>query len=205
MEVTKSNSMIQSLQIGIGILEVISEQKRPLKFNEILELTNFSKSNLYKYLNTFVHLQMLYRDKVAGTYVLGSQLIKFGMIASDQNNVLGRISSFLEAISKKSACLVTFSIWTEKELKLLSPEMIEGLEQELNIIRQNEITFSNEPIVASVSSISFPIFNYQKQLLAAVSVVGFNEQIPMIEEEELSQYIIEISRGISNSLGYQRD
>ena len=254
MEVTKSSSMIQSLQIGIGILEVISEQKRPLKFNEILELTNFSKSNLYKYLNTFVHSQMLYRDKETGTYVLGSQLIKFGMIASDQDNVLGRISPFLEAISKKSACSVTFSIWTEngpmviklfnnnlgfnigvqvgtilpvtssagkiflafkedyfleqwreKEFKLLSPEIIEGLEQELSIIRQNEITFSNEPIVASVSSISFPVFNYQKQLLAAVSVVGFNEQIPMNEEEELSQYIIGISREISNSLGYQRD
>ena len=63
MEVVKSNSMIQSLQIGIGILEVIAEQNRPLKFVEIQELTGLTKSNLYKYINTFVHSQMLYRDQ----------------------------------------------------------------------------------------------------------------------------------------------
>ena len=94
--------MIQSLQIANwNIRESYAEQKRPLKFKEIHELTNFSKSNLYKYLNTFVHSQMLYRNKETGMYVLGSKLIKFGTIASDQDNVLNRISPFLEVHQQK--------------------------------------------------------------------------------------------------------
>lgn len=254
MEVTKSSSMIQSVQIAIGILEIIAEQKKPLKFKEIQELTNTSKSNLYKYLNTFVHSQMLYRDNETGMYVLGSKLIKFGTIASDQDDVLNRITSYLESISKKSACSVTFAIWAEngpmviklfnnnpgfnigvtvgtnlpatssagkiflafkedyfleewreKEFALLDSEKVEELEKELSMIRQKEITFTNEPIVTSISSISFPVFNFQKQLMGAVSVVGFNEQITKKEEKSLSEYIIEMSRNISNSLGYQRD
>jgi DNA-binding IclR family transcriptional regulator len=246
MEVVKSNSMIQSLQIGIGILEIMAEQNRPLKFVEIQELTGLSKSNLYKYINTFVHSQMLYRDHETGSYVLGSKLIKFGMVAADQENVLGRITPYLETLSKKSNCSVTYSIWTEngpmviklfnsnvgfnigvqvgtvlppgssagktflafkerhaieewkeKELGKLPSEQREAFEQELQQIRQKEISFANEPIVPSVSSVSFPVFNYQKQLLGAVAVVGFNEQIPKTEDEPLSQYIKEISKQIS--------
>lgn len=113
MELVKSSSMIQSLQMGIGILEIIAEQNRPLKFTEIQELTGISKSNLYKYMNTFVQSQILYRDNETGTYLLGSKLIKFGLVAADQENVLGRITPYLEILSKKSNCSVTYSIWTE--------------------------------------------------------------------------------------------
>lgn len=247
MEVVKSNSMIQSLQIGIGILEMMAEQNRPLKFVEIQELTGLSKSNLYKYVNTFVHAQMLYRDNETGSYVLGSKLIKFGMVAADHENVLGRITPYLEMLSKKANCSVTYSIWTEngpmvmklfnsnagynigvqvgtilppasaagkiflafkeeriieewkeKGLKKLSPEQHEAFEEDLQNIREREISFAKEPIVQFVSSVSFPVLNHQKQLLGAVAVVGFKEQIPTTEDETLSQYIKEISKQISS-------
>lgn len=247
MEVVKSNSMIQSLQIGIGILEMIAEQNRPLKFAEIQELTGISKSNLYKYINTFVQSHILYRDNETGSYLLGSKLIKFGLVAADQENVIGRITPYLEMLSKKSNCSVTYSIWTEngpmviklfnnnagfnigvqvgtilppgssagktflafkeqhiikewkeKELMGLSAKQREAFEQELRTIRQGEISFAAEPIVQSVSSVSFPVFNYQKKLISAVAVVGFNDQIPKTEDEPLSQYIKEISKQISS-------
>lgn len=239
--------MIQSLQIGIGILEIIAEQNRPLKFTEIQELTGISKSNLYKYINTFVQSQILHRDSETGSYLFGSKLIKFGLVAADQENVLGRITPYLEMLSKKSNCSVTYSIWTEngpmviklynsnggfnigvqvgtilppgssagkifltfKEQPLISEwkeqelegmplEQREAFEQELRTIRQSEIAFAAEPIVQSVSSVSFPVFNHQKQLISAVAVVGFNGQIPKTEDEPLSQYIKEISKQISS-------
>jgi len=247
MELVKSSSMIQSLQMGIGILEIIAEQNRPLKFTEIQELTGISKSNLYKYMNTFVQSQILYRDNETGTYLLGSKLIKFGLVAADQENVLGRITPYLEILSKKSNCSVTYSIWTEngpmviklfnsnagfnigvqvgtilppgssagkiflsfkeqhiirewkeKEWGKLPEEQRKTFEEELKTIRQSEIAFAAEPIVQSVSSVSFPVFNYQKQLIGAVAVVGFNGQIPKTEDEPLSRYIKEISRQISS-------
>ena len=91
----------------------------------------------------------------------------------------------------------------EKEFALLDSEKVEELEKELSIIRQKEITFTNEPIVTSISSISFPVFNFQKQLIGVV-LCSVNQQITKKEEESLSEYIIEMSRNISNSLGYQQ-
>ena len=181
-----------------------------------------------------------------GSYVLGSKLIKFGMVAADHENVLGRITPYLEMLSKKSNCSVTYSVWTEngpmviklfnsnagynigvqagtilplasatgktfltfkeqllieewkeKELKKLLPEQREAFEEELQRIREKEISFAAEPIVPSVSSVSFPVFNHLQQLLGAVAVVGFSEQIPKTEDEPLSLYIKEISKQIS--------
>ena len=156
---------------------------------------------------------MLYRDNETGSYVLGSKLIKFGMVAADHENVLGRITPYLEMLSKKSNCSVTYSVWTEKGpmviklfnsnagynigvqagtilplasatgktflafkeqllirvegkgIKKLLPEQREAFEEELQRIREKEISFAAEPIVPSVSSVSFPVFNHLQQLL----------------------------------------
>ena len=94
MEDIKKGTTIQSLQIGMGIIESIAKQRRPLKFTEIQDLTQITKSNLYKYLNTFTQLGILYRNKDTGEYVLGSKLIEYGMSAVDQENVIDRISPF---------------------------------------------------------------------------------------------------------------
>jgi len=58
MEITKNGSTIQSLQIGIGILDVLINNGTPMKFVEIQEKTNMTKSNLYKYMNTLTLLDL---------------------------------------------------------------------------------------------------------------------------------------------------
>lgn len=252
MEVKKDGTKIQSLQIGIQIIDVIAKERRPLKFTEIQERTKMTKSNLYKYLNTLVYLDMLYRDNEFGTYVLGPRLIEYGLIASDQENLLERIQPFLDELNKKSSCSITVAVWTEKgpivirlynnnpgfnigvrigtylpgtssvgkiflafqdeqrlkkwkeeEWGKLAPSEREELEKEIEQIRGKKIAFSHEPIVRSVSSIAFPVLNFQGKIAAAVAVVGFKDQIPMDENSELGQYILDISKRISASLGYQ--
>jgi IclR family transcriptional regulator, acetate operon repressor len=47
---------IQSLQIGLNILEILAMEKEPLKFTDIQNLTSMTKSNLYKYLSTYPNL-----------------------------------------------------------------------------------------------------------------------------------------------------
>jgi DNA-binding IclR family transcriptional regulator len=71
---------------------------------------------------------------------------------------------------------------------------------ECQFIREKEIAFAREPLV---SSVSIPILNYKKKLLGAVTVVGFSEFIPQTENNELSSYLIDISKKISTSFGYR--
>lgn len=112
MEVIKKGTTIQSLEVGMSIIEAIAQQGRPLKFSDIQELTQITKSNLYKYLNTFTLLGILYRYKDTGEYVLGSKLIEYGMAAVDQENVIDRITPFMHEINEKFSNTVLFSSWT---------------------------------------------------------------------------------------------
>jgi DNA-binding IclR family transcriptional regulator len=112
MEVIKKGTTIQSLEVGMAIIETITQQGRPLKFSDIQELTQITKSNLYKYLNTFTQLGILYRYKDTGEYVLGSKLIEYGMAAVDQENVIDRITPFMHEINEKFSNTVLFSSWT---------------------------------------------------------------------------------------------
>ncbi|KKI93431.1 IclR family transcriptional regulator [Bacillus sp. SA1-12] len=254
MEGTKKGTTIQSLQIGMGIVDLMAKQGRPLKFSDIHDLTKITKSNLYKYLNTFTQLGILYRDKESGAYVLGSKLIEYGMAAVDQENVVDRITPYLVEINGKSLSTVLYSSWThngpmivrefntnrgynigaqmgtllpilsatgkvfmafmdeqiihewkEKELKEIPLEKVNQLKEECKSIQQKEISFAREPLVSSISSVAFPIFNYKKKLLGAVTIVGFSEKIPHNEEAELSRYLLKMSKEISEGFGYQSD
>ncbi|MDF2787078.1 MAG: IclR family transcriptional regulator [Neobacillus sp.] len=253
MEAIKKGTTIQSLEVGMGIVETIAKQGRPLKFSEIQELTQITKSNLYKYLNTFTQLGILYRNKDTGEYVLGSKLIEYGMAAVDQENVIDRISPFLREINDKFSSTVLFSSWThngpmiikdynknrginigaqigtilpirsasgkvfmafmeeqmirewkEKEFMQIPPEKLRQLEEECGIIREKEIAFAKEPLVPSVSSVSIPVLNYQGKLLGSITVVGFSESIPQDENNELSQFLLSISKEISAGFGYKK-
>lgn len=112
MTIIKNGTTIQSLQIGMSILDLVAKEGKPLKFTDIQELTQITKSNLYKYLNTLTQLGILYRDQRSGSYVLGSKLIEYGMSAVNQENVLDRIEHFLYEINKELQETVLFSSWT---------------------------------------------------------------------------------------------
>lgn len=91
--------------------------------------------------------------------------------------------------------------WKEQEFKHLTPQEIEHLEQEFIDIRKNHISFAKESMVPNVSSISIPILNFRSQLLAAITIVGFQQTIPLNIEHPLCQYLIRKGKEISTLFG----
>ncbi|MDR4887396.1 helix-turn-helix domain-containing protein [Fredinandcohnia sp. QZ13] len=113
METTKkSRDTIQSLSIGISILDTIAKARRPLKITEIQAETNITKSNLYKYINTLVQDDLIFRDQNSGLYHLGSKLIQYGMTAMGNQDVLAIISPYLQSISEHTNNTALFSVPT---------------------------------------------------------------------------------------------
>ncbi|USK86759.1 IclR family transcriptional regulator [Peribacillus asahii] len=112
MEKEKNPAMIGSLQIGLGIVDIIASQEHPMKFTEIQEKSNITKSNLYKYLNTLTHLELLYRDKQHGTYTLGSKIISYGMAAIGQQDLVTKVTPFLQEISRFTSLTALLAVWT---------------------------------------------------------------------------------------------
>lgn len=112
MVISKTSTTIQSLQIGNDILELVASYEKPLKFNEIYEKTKITKSNLYKYLNTLTQIGMLYRDKETGLYSLGSKLVEYGMKAVNQENMVERVTPFLQEINRTCKNTVLLTTWS---------------------------------------------------------------------------------------------
>jgi len=112
MAETKSTNVIQSLQVGFDILEIVAASGKPLKYNEIYEASGMTKSNLHKYLNTLTLAGFLYRDKSGGLYSLGSKLVEYGMKAVNQENVVERVMPFLQEINQACKNTVLLTTWS---------------------------------------------------------------------------------------------
>ncbi|AGT31776.1 MULTISPECIES: IclR family transcriptional regulator [Geobacillus] len=252
----KSTNVIQSLQVGLNIIDIVATKNRPLKFTEIQELTGITKSNLYKYLNTLTMLDVLYRDKKDGTYSLGGKFIEYCAAALGDRNVIGKITPYLREISASTSQTALLAVWThggpvivdiysanyglnigaqvgtrlpllsatgkvfaafkderdpqvkewkQSELRKLTDERRKQLEEEIEGIRQRFFSYALEPLVKHVSSFSVPVLDFQRDLVAAVTVVGFTERIPKTADEQAGKYIMDCVAEISKSFGFLAD
>ena len=106
------DNRIQSLQIGLNILEIIAAQNEPLKFTEIQNLTSMTKSNLYKYLSTLHDFGYIQRNP-DNTYSLGHKLIQLGNIAQDRSPLVETIIPHLRNISDHTGLTALLALPTE--------------------------------------------------------------------------------------------
>lgn len=220
-----------------------------MKFSEIQDATGITKSNLYKYLNTLIQADMLYRNPKQGDYSLGYKLLEYGSKLLQHDEILQRMSYHLKEISTRSNMTTLLGSWVNdrpvitqivntnfglnigahigtilpllssvgKVFAAFSPEdviqewkqasipenHIASLEEELVKIRAQMFAYSKEPLVRHVSSISFPVLNYQNQIIAAIAIVGFTEDIPATKETDLIQNIMPIIVEMSAVFGYK--
>lgn len=254
MQQQKNVQIIQSLQTGVQILEIIANNDHPLKFTEIQELSGITKSNLYKYLNTLTQLGLLYRDKRHGTYSLGGKFIQYCSAAIGSKDVIGRVTPYLRDISRYTAQTSLLTVWTHegpvianiwnanyglnigaqigtrlplmsatgkifavfnktpeieikewklKELSKLTEEQRKEFEKEQVEIEKTYFAYAAEPLVEHVSSFSVPILDFNHDLVASITVVGFTKLIPHKPTDEVSQYVIKCARELSESFGFK--
>lgn len=246
MDNKRDNSTIQSLKIGIDIIEIVVNSKMPMKFADIKEKTQMTKSNLYKYMNTLTQLDILVRDPYSGLYYLGPKLIHYGAKALDNQDVLTMISPHMQEIVEHSGCTVILSIPTYNGpiiAKICRPQQTLNIganigtllpansssgkifnvfyknqisdsegknenslqlytEGEINQIAAEKVAFSKEPLIESISSMSFPIFSHSNELIGIITVVGFLSEIPTSSNNDLSQYCLGKQREISRIFGH---
>ncbi len=93
-------AVIQSLQVGLTILELLAIEKEPLKFSEIQQLTSMTKSNLYKYLTTLAQFGLIHRNPETNAYTLGYKLIQLGNIALGKSSLVEMVIPYLKKINE---------------------------------------------------------------------------------------------------------
>ncbi|MDA3129046.1 helix-turn-helix domain-containing protein [Aliibacillus thermotolerans] len=95
--------------------------------------------------------------------------------------------------------------WLTKEYDHLKESERTALQNEREDIKKLQIAFAEEPLVPGVSSASVPIFNYKKDLLGALTLVGFTRDVPSQVDEAISQKLISTSEELSHGFGYENE
>lgn len=83
----ENNSILQSVERTIKILNLFSEQQKSLTLTEISKLLGTPLPLTTKYLNTLTSFRLLKKDENTKRYSLGFELIKYGNLAKQSNSV----------------------------------------------------------------------------------------------------------------------
>src|SRR5258708_6264570 len=108
-EETKSHG-IQSIEVGMHILKKIAEASNPLSITEIAILCETSKSKLHRYLTSFIRTGMLEKSQDA-KYILGTEIVRLGLKASQKLNVIDVTSPHLMYIKETLNETAALAVW----------------------------------------------------------------------------------------------
>lgn len=109
------NKRIQSVEVGFRILQVLAEKRGPMSLNELANATGLFKSQLYRYLNSFVYLGVLIRENEENPrWSLGPELITLGSAALEGLQLSKLANPYLIELKDKLNETVALSIWREQ-------------------------------------------------------------------------------------------
>ncbi|WAH35636.1 IclR family transcriptional regulator [Alicyclobacillus dauci] len=104
---------IQSLEIGIDIVKIISKSTKPLTISEIAHVAEMSKSRLHRYLTSLYRTGFLSRDTDL-RYSVGPELISLGLLASQRWTIRDLAHPTLLRLRENLNETIALSVWTEK-------------------------------------------------------------------------------------------
>lgn len=182
MKPKKRRDTIQSLQLGISIIDCLAKANRPLKVADIQEETQITKSNLYKYLNTLLEANLIYRNPETGFYDLGSKLIQYGMAAVENQDIVAKITPYLQELSQNTNSSVIFAVPTYSGpiiVKIIRSNHILNIGAELGTMLPAN---SSAGKIFQVFSSEWVIDNWEGQNESILS----NKELDFILEEKIA-------------------
>ncbi|WP_185819596.1 IclR family transcriptional regulator [Salibacterium salarium] len=93
--------------------------------------------------------------------------------------------------------------WKDKEEYQLSDSQQTELKEEQQLIIHQKIAFAKGALASSVASTAIPIFDFNRELIGSIIVVGFENNIPQEIDHEQNQYLLEKANEISAVFGGQ--
>ncbi len=92
---------------------------------------------------------------------------------------------------------IHFNKFTEKTVT--NPK---ELRDQLEIIKQQGYAFDDEEREAGVSCIAAPVFDFDREVIAAISISGPTIRFHEEQRAELSKFVLAVTRKVSTQLGY---
>lgn len=106
-------SLIQSLDRGLQLLEIISQAKEPMGLPELSEMLGVDRSTVHRLLGTLQKRNYVVQDPVSKRYSLGLRVIELSRRALDGINFRSIAKPYLKRLSKETGESTNLFILTD--------------------------------------------------------------------------------------------
>ncbi len=110
----KKKTGIQSIEVGLFILNVIAESHVALPLKEISRLCNLSPSKIHSYLVSFSKHGLVVQNPDSNHYSLGPYALQLGLDYLDQVNLFSVAKPYMRKIAYDTNHTVFLGVWGNK-------------------------------------------------------------------------------------------
>ncbi len=108
----KARKSIQSVEIGMGILEVLVEsQFASMRLKDIADSAGMSSSQVHRYLLAYVNTGLVVQNPATGYYALGPTALKLGLAALSRIDPIRQASDLLDGLVAETGYTGLVTIW----------------------------------------------------------------------------------------------
>jgi DNA-binding IclR family transcriptional regulator len=105
---------IQSVEIGISVLDALVDGGEPLTLGEVARLSGLSLSQARRYLVSLVRCGLATQDQATGRYDLGSRALKVGLAALGRVDAIELASEALRKLAAQIREGGTLAVWGDQ-------------------------------------------------------------------------------------------
>ena len=102
---------IQSIEVGMRVLQALTEQRRPLPLKEVARLADMAPAKAHPYLVSFMHVGLVKQNPLTGHYELGPGALQLGLAALQQLDPLTEASQEAAQLAARSDLSIALAVW----------------------------------------------------------------------------------------------
>ena len=107
----KRQRRIQSIDVGMRVLQALTERRRPLPLKELASLANMPPGKAHPYLVSFMAAGMVKQSPLTGHYEWGPAALQMGLAALQQLDPLTEASQEAALLSARADLSVAVAVW----------------------------------------------------------------------------------------------
>ena len=102
---------IQSIEVGLRVLQALTEQRRPLPLKDIGRLADMAPAKAHPYLVSFTQGGLVKQNPLTGHYELGPGALQLGLAALQQLDPLTEASQEAAQLAAASDLSIALAVW----------------------------------------------------------------------------------------------
>ncbi|HQK07184.1 MAG TPA: IclR family transcriptional regulator [Spirochaetota bacterium] len=180
--------LIQSLERGLRILEILGKSDKPLSLGEITQFFDIDKSSIFRLLSTLTQNNFVYQDAETKKYMLGFKIMELSGAFGEQTKIETFLRPVLKAVCDKTRQNTHLAILHGQEVVFIA------VEQPRNGISMHISVGTREPVHATALGkvlIAFAQKNEQELLLQGISFTHYTPHT-IVDGNEYRNHLISI-------------